>query len=278
MYGWGYNGNGQLGNDLKTTPVSPVLAVFPSGVTATSIAAGGYHSLAIGSDGNLYGWGYNAYGQLGDGETTEHNKPQLVSMPSGVRATALAAGLYHSLAIGSNGKLYAWGYNLYGQIGDGTTTNQLLPEAINLPSGGTPNAITAGQYDSLALLPSGSSTPGVRTASASWASAPRSTQASPTQVVAPPYTAFVASGIGIRLFAHPGRRRTDQTSTTTALSAAVTSPTYGQSETLTAVVTGSDGGGTVAFADGASPISGCSAVALSRVGSNYQRQPARPRA
>ncbi len=272
VYGWGYNGNGQLGNNLKTTPASPVLAVFPSGVTATSIAAGGYHSLAIGSDGNLYGWGYNAYGQLGDGGTTEHNKPQLVSMPSGVRATALAAGLYHSLAIGSNGKLYAWGYNLYGQIGDGTTTNQLLPEAINLPSGGTPSAITTGQYDSLALLPNGVLYAWGENGFGQLGIGTTVNASSPTEVVAPPYTAFVglASGSGSShtlAIAVP-----TQTSTTTSLSAAVTSPTYGQSETLTAVVTGSDGGGTVAFADGASPISGCSAVALSLVGSSEQAQ------
>ncbi|HEY4929644.1 MAG TPA: MBG domain-containing protein [Acidimicrobiales bacterium] len=272
VYGWGYNGNGQLGNGLKTTPANPVLAVFPSGVTATNIAAGGYHSLAIGSDGNLYSWGYNVDGQLGDGNKTQHVKPQLVSMPSGVSATALAAGLYHSLAIGSDGKLYAWGYNLYGQIGDGTTTTQLLPEAINLPSGGTPSAITTGQYDSLALLPNGNlyawgqngfGQLGIGTTVDAW---------SPTQVTAPPLTAFVglASGSGSShtlAIAVP-----TQTSTTTSLTAAVTSPTFGQSETLTAVVTGSDSGGTVAFADGTSPISACSAVALSLVGSSEQAQ------
>ena len=272
VYGWGYDGDGELGDGKRATPATPVVASFPGAVTATSIAAGGYHSLAGGSDGHVYAWGNNSDGQLGLGTKNIHTKPIMVTLPSGVSATSVAAGLYHSLAIGSDGKLYAWGYNVYGQLGDGTNTMALSPEVISLPSGGTPSAIAAGQYDSLALLPNGKlfawgnngfGQLGIGTTVDAW---------SPTAVSAPTGTAFVGLAADSQSSHTLAIAVPTQTSTTTSLSATVASPTFGQSETLTAVVSGSDGGGTVAFADGASPIAGCGTVSLSLVGSNEQAQ------
>jgi alpha-tubulin suppressor-like RCC1 family protein len=272
VYGWGYDGTGQLGNSSRTTPPNPVVTQFPTGVTATSIAAGGYHSMAIGSDGKLYTWGDNNDGQLGDGTEILHLKPQPVTLPNSAEPTGLAAGLYHSMVIGSDGKIYAWGYNLYGQLGDGTTTLRESPVAITLPSGATPSSITAGQYDSLALLPNGTVYAWGQNGFGQLGIGTMVDASSPTQVTAPPYTAFVGLASGSDSSHTLAIAVPTQTSTITSLIAAVTSPTYGQSETLTAVVTGSDGGGTVAFADGVSPISGCGAVALSLVGSSEQAQ------
>ncbi len=102
------------------------------------IAAGYSHSLYLGSDGSLWAWGSNAFGQLGDGTTTDRATPTQVL--TGV--AAITAGYYHTLALKTDGSLWAWGYNGSGQLGDGTTTDratpiQVLTEVANLAAGGS---------------------------------------------------------------------------------------------------------------------------------------------
>jgi alpha-tubulin suppressor-like RCC1 family protein len=151
LYAWGNNGTGQLGDGTTTGRYSPVVVNLPAGVTSLSAAPGSSHSLAIGSDGKLYAWGSNLSGQLGDGTTTNHAIPAVVHLPSGVVPTAVAAGNDHSLAIGSDGRLYTWGHNAYGELGDGTTTSRSTPVVVNLPLGVTPTAIAAGASHTLVI-------------------------------------------------------------------------------------------------------------------------------
>src|SRR5881628_2032757 len=93
-----------------------------SGLTSVvAVAAGWGHSVALKSDGTVWAWGYNGYGQLGDGTTTQRLTPVQVSGSSGV--IAIATGQYFSLALKSDGTVWAWGYNYYGQLGNGNTSN-----------------------------------------------------------------------------------------------------------------------------------------------------------
>ncbi len=110
-YAWGLNSNGQLGNGTTSNGVSTpeAITLAPAVPAATAVAAGPDHSLAIGSDGNIHAWGYNSNGQLGTGTTTDSHTPVAITLASGVTATAIAAGGFYSLAIGSDGKEYAWG-------------------------------------------------------------------------------------------------------------------------------------------------------------------------
>jgi alpha-tubulin suppressor-like RCC1 family protein len=124
-----------MGNGTTTEENSPVEITLATGVEPTAISAGQYHSLAIGSDGNLYAWGYNATGQLGNATTTEENSPVEITLASGVDPVAIAAGTEDSYAIGSNGKLYAWRYNGGGALGDGTTTDEDRPRSYQPASG-----------------------------------------------------------------------------------------------------------------------------------------------
>lgn len=81
-------------------------------LTFTSVDAGWFHSIAIGSDGNAYVWGSNARGQWGDGTTNNvlgPSSPTLVPMPDGVSVTAVAAGDEFSMAIGTDDVVYIWG-------------------------------------------------------------------------------------------------------------------------------------------------------------------------
>lgn len=98
-----------------------------------AFAVGGYHVLALGGDGQLYGWGRNVEGQLGLGSTGEHcGRPTRVPLPPGVSAwTSLAAGLSHSLAIGNDCALYAWGAKLFpGELGLGWTGSAPSPVRV----------------------------------------------------------------------------------------------------------------------------------------------------
>ena len=77
------------------------------------------------ADGTLWAWGYNGYGQLGDGTTSQQNSPVQV----GTGFASVAAGDCHTLAVKTDGTLWAWGVNAYGQLGDGTTIQQTLAGA-----------------------------------------------------------------------------------------------------------------------------------------------------
>ncbi|MCL6591934.1 MAG: putative Ig domain-containing protein [Firmicutes bacterium] len=124
VWAWGRNWDGQLGNgtsvNYETTPV-PVQGL--SGVIF--IACGQNHSLALKSDGSIWTWGKNNYGQLGEGSTNNRNIPIQVAGLSGIIAVSGGAG--HSLALKSDGSVWAWGDNYYGQLGDGTTNSQSSP-------------------------------------------------------------------------------------------------------------------------------------------------------
>jgi alpha-tubulin suppressor-like RCC1 family protein len=137
LYAWGYNAFGQLGNGSNTTVLGPTLVPLPAGVTNwTAIAAGTNHSLALGNDGNIYAWGRGLDGVLGNGGTTNSSRPQRVVRPVEVTAwVKIAAGANHSLALGNNGKLYAWGLGSSGQLGNGTTANSAVPVPVSAPPG-----------------------------------------------------------------------------------------------------------------------------------------------
>jgi alpha-tubulin suppressor-like RCC1 family protein len=124
----------------------------PAGTTAwTDISSGQYFNLGVADDGNVYSWGYNYDGELGIGvKFPTTNSPQRVLMPDGVTGwKTIAAGNGHSLALCTNGQVYAWGGNWYGQLGIGSTTNQTLP----VPAPGLANvtAIAVGQDYSLVV-------------------------------------------------------------------------------------------------------------------------------
>ncbi|KJY50915.1 RCC1 repeat domain protein, partial [Bifidobacterium kimbladii] len=152
-YAWGPNSQGQLGDGTSSSRNTPVRVRtpdrstypdLPEDFTYLQVSAGQYHSLALGSDGNVYAWGRNGSGQLGDGTSSSRTTPVRVKtpdrktypdLPADFTYLQVSAGGSHSLAVGSDGNVYAWGYNGNGQLGNGTTSysGQSTPVRVKTP-------------------------------------------------------------------------------------------------------------------------------------------------
>jgi len=155
VYAWGFNGSGQLGNGGATNQSVPVPVAIPARVRITSVAAGWDQSLALTSTGTVLAWGLDRYGELGNGSLKNSHVPVPVMLPAGIKVVAIAAGQYHSLAVTSTGLVYAWGDNLYGQLGNGTVVNSSVPVRIPLPGGARATAVGAGDSHSLVVTSTG---------------------------------------------------------------------------------------------------------------------------
>jgi alpha-tubulin suppressor-like RCC1 family protein len=116
------NRNGELWN------ISRILQIG-SDTNWAFVSADVAHSLAIKTDGTLWGWGSNHAGQLGDGTTTNRHSP--VRIGRSTNWASVSTAFFHTLAINTNGELWAWGFNNVGQLGDGTTTPRRSPVRIN---------------------------------------------------------------------------------------------------------------------------------------------------
>ncbi len=153
MYCRGNNGSGQLGAGTLSTYEGPVL-VNAGGIEFLAVTAGERHTCALSADGDVYCWGLNVAGQLGDGATDNRHEPTPV-LSGGEKFQAIAAGYYHSCALTETGDAYCWGLNEDGQLGDGTTDSRSVPTLVDTPGGVLWQAITAGQFHSCALSTDG---------------------------------------------------------------------------------------------------------------------------
>ncbi|WP_160133099.1 hypothetical protein [Microbacterium sp. SLBN-146] len=156
-YAWGANPEGTLGDGTLVSRLTPVRVLVPEGLTFTSIAAGAYHSVALASDGALYSWGWNNFGQLGDGGVAiRRDVPARVDTPAGLTFTSVSSGIQSTVALATDGTVYGWGDNGYGQLGDGSTTNRATPVQAQLPAGSVVTELGMGGYHTAILTADGS--------------------------------------------------------------------------------------------------------------------------
>jgi len=110
VYGWGYNGNGQLGLGNNINQLNPCRVTALQGVVITSVLCGYAHTMAVSDEGTLYAWGANSYGQLGTGNKANSCTPTRVGQELG-RVVEVAATHYNhiSAAITQDSRCYMWG-------------------------------------------------------------------------------------------------------------------------------------------------------------------------
>jgi alpha-tubulin suppressor-like RCC1 family protein len=159
---WGGNSWGQLGNGTLMDQFTPVTVNLLRGRTQT-VAAGTNFTCALNSGGGVQCWGGNSVGQLGDGTDVGVRElpTDVVGLTRGVRSIAVGAG--HTCALTEQGTVKCWGFNGWGQLGDGTTQNRSTPVDV-MRLGGSVQAIAAGEHHTCALLVTGA----VRCWGANW--------------------------------------------------------------------------------------------------------------
>jgi alpha-tubulin suppressor-like RCC1 family protein len=134
---WGFNGYGQLGDNTsflggRSTPVT----TFVGGTNWKQVVCGRDHTSAIKTDGTLWTWGRNSYGQIGDNTSGTNRLTPVTTFAGGTNWKQVSGGDEHTAAIKTDGTLWTWGRNSYGQIGDNTSgTNRLTP--VTTFAGGT---------------------------------------------------------------------------------------------------------------------------------------------
>jgi len=127
---WGLGQGGRLGNGTEFDRTVPNAVI--GGQTYRSISAGGSHTCGVTTAGQVQCWGNNDDGQLGTGDLNNRNVPTAVIGVGGITFADVTTGQDHSCARSVANALYCWGSNLFGQIGDGTTTNRSQPVLINV--------------------------------------------------------------------------------------------------------------------------------------------------
>ncbi|MCL2787924.1 MAG: Ig-like domain-containing protein [Micrococcales bacterium] len=160
VWAWGAGQYGQLGNGTKTHSRRPVRVQAATGTLPrfTAIAAGYETGYALDERGNVWAWGLNDEGQLGNGTRADSSRPVQVQAATGTLPvfTTIAAGRETGYALDASGGVWAWGYNSQGQLGNGTrgnATNSTRPVRVQAATGTLPKftAIAAGDYTGYAL-------------------------------------------------------------------------------------------------------------------------------
>ena len=125
LWCWGRNDSGQLGDNTITYRSSPVQTIA-FGTNWKQVSCGAYFTAAIKTDGTLWSWGDNLFGQLGDNTRTSRSSP-IQTVAFGTNWMQVSCGDYHTVATKKDGTVWCWGYNSYGQMGDNTTTHKSSP-------------------------------------------------------------------------------------------------------------------------------------------------------
>lgn len=142
-FDWGYNEAGQLGDESTRDSAVPVQVSLPAAVDQVFQGGSGPtngQTIAVLADGSLRTWGNGTHGQLGDGSTRSSATPIRIALPRGAKPVRVASGGYASYAIAQTGRLWAWGRNTDGQLGNGSSgPDQLTP----VSTGDLPEQISA---------------------------------------------------------------------------------------------------------------------------------------
>ncbi|XP_076635740.1 secretion regulating guanine nucleotide exchange factor [Colletes latitarsis] len=152
LYGFGDNKHGQLGLDTNTSetpfPIKlPDVRFDPS----VKVDSGWSHTVAL-SDGQIFSWGRNTYGQLGVGEIEGPSSWKIMRVKDLGRVRQVAAGSEHNVALNEDGRIFCWGWNEHGNCGNGHTKDTKIPEQLPLPSNFSAVRVGSGAGHSFAVI------------------------------------------------------------------------------------------------------------------------------
>ncbi|AZB10812.1 T9SS C-terminal target domain-containing protein [Chryseobacterium sp. G0162] len=152
LWGWGNTNNGRVGEGTTTSTIISTPIQIGTAADWKNVSAGWLHSLGMKTDGTLWGWGNNSDGQLGDGTTISKSTPTQIG--TGTNWKNVSTNNYSSsVGLKTDGTLWAWGRNTYGQLGDGTTVRRLNPTQIGTAT--DRKIVAAGDYTTLVINTNG---------------------------------------------------------------------------------------------------------------------------
>ncbi len=136
VYAWGWNHFGQIGNCCNDNQLIPIKGEGFNNKRVVMISCGWGHSMALTECGHVYSWGDNDCGQLGIGSTAHSNEPEVVEVidesKRNVFIKKISCGITHSLLLSSDGNIYAFGSNKFGEMGNQSERNELTPQKIKM--------------------------------------------------------------------------------------------------------------------------------------------------
>uniref|UniRef100_A0A3P8WZL0 HECT and RLD domain containing E3 ubiquitin protein ligase 3 n=1 Tax=Cynoglossus semilaevis TaxID=244447 RepID=A0A3P8WZL0_CYNSE len=155
LFTWGLNTSGQLGlGKGEPSKLFPQPLKSLAGIPLAQITAGGDHSFALSLSGAVFGWGKNRAGQLGLNDKQDRAVPCLVKFLRSQKVVYISCGDEHTAALTKDGGLFTFGDGSWGQLGHGSTNNELLPRRVLELMGTEVSQITCGRYHTLAYVPS----------------------------------------------------------------------------------------------------------------------------
>lgn len=155
VHSWGRNQNGQLGLGNNEDSLLPQKIQAFEGVRISMIAAGAEHTVAVTEDGDLYGWGWGRYGNLGLGDRDDRFVPEKVSPVEGEKMALVACGWRHSVTVSSSGGLYTYGWSKYGQLGHGDFQDHLVPHKVEALKESSISLVAGGWRHTMAVTEDG---------------------------------------------------------------------------------------------------------------------------
>ncbi|CAI0405268.1 unnamed protein product [Linum tenue] len=152
---WGRNQNGQLGLGTMEDALVPHKIQAFQGIPIKMVAAGAEHTAAITEDGELYGWGWGRYGNLGLGDRNDRLVPEKVSLANEEKMVIVACGWRHTISVSSSGGLYSYGWSKYGQLGHGDFEDHLTPHKLEALKESSITQISGGWRHTMAVTSDG---------------------------------------------------------------------------------------------------------------------------
>lgn len=130
LYSWGWGRYGNLGLGDRRDRLLPEEVTLLQGEKITMVACGWRHTITVAESSTLFTFGWSKYGQLGHGDFSDHLAPRPVDALAGVNIAKIGGGWRHTVALDDAGRLYAWGWNKFGQIGVGNNEDQNRPQHV----------------------------------------------------------------------------------------------------------------------------------------------------